>query len=193
MVFEDPGWDFRSFQLERDTKVVDAKLARTLNATDPDLSAFRKRGGKLILWHGWSDPAISPLNAIRYYESVQAKMGAGGTDSFVRLFMVPGVQHCDGGPGPTGFNGANAMKRDAEHDVNIALERWVEEGVAPSRIVAAQVQDVSAEPASGSRARGRCARIRRWRATRGRGARTRRGILCVPRRKESRTEIDRHD
>ena len=148
MVFEDPAWDFRSFQLERDTRVVDAKLARTLNATDPDLTAFRKRGGKLVIWHGWSDPAISPLNAIRYYDSVRAKMGAGGTDSFVRLYMLPGVQHCDGGPGPTGFNGANAMKRDAEHDVNLALERWVEEGVAPSRIVAAKYK-TSAEPASG--------------------------------------------
>jgi feruloyl esterase len=148
MVFEDPAWDFRSFQLERDTRVVDAKLARTLNATDPDLTAFRKRGGKLVIWHGWSDPAISPLNAIRYYDSVRAKMGAGGTDSFVRLYMLPGVQHCDGGPGPTGFNGANAMKRDAEHDVNLALERWVEEGVAPSRIIAAKYK-TSAEPSSG--------------------------------------------
>jgi feruloyl esterase len=148
MVFEDPAWDFRNFQLERDTRVVDAKLARTLNATDPDLSAFRKRGGKLVIWHGWSDPAISPLNAIRYYDSVRAKMGAGETDAFVRLFMLPGVQHCDGGPGPTGFNGANALKRDAEHDVNVALERWVEEGVAPSRIVAAKYK-TSAEPASG--------------------------------------------
>jgi len=148
MVFEDPKWDFRRFQVERDTKVVDAKLARTLNATDPDLSGLRKRGGKLVIWHGWSDPAISPLNAIRYYESVQAKMGAGETDTFARLFMLPGVQHCDGGPGPTGFNGANAIKRDAEHDVNVAIERWVEEGVAPAQIVAAKFK-TPAEPASG--------------------------------------------
>ena len=148
MVFEDPSWDFRSFQVERDTKIVDPKLARTLNATDPDLSAFRKRGGKLVIWHGWSDPAISPLNAIRYYESVQAKMGARETDAFARLFMLPGVQHCDGGPGATGFNGANAIKRDAEHDVNVAVERWVEEGVAPAQIVAAKFK-TPAEPASG--------------------------------------------
>jgi hypothetical protein len=148
MVFEDPAWDFRSFQLERDTRVVDAKLARTLNATDPDLSAFRKRGGKLVIWHGWSDPAISPLNAIRYYESVREKMGARETDAFARLYMLPGVQHCDGGPGPAGFNGANASQPDAEHDVNLAVERWVEEGVAPAQIVAAKFK-TPGEPASG--------------------------------------------
>ena len=148
MVFEDPKWDFRRFQVERDTKVVDAKLARTLNATDPDLSALRKRGGKLVIWHGWSDPAISPLNAIRYYQSVQAKMGARETDAFARLYMLPGVQHCDGGPGPAGFNDANASQRDAEHDVSVAVERWVEEGVAPGQIVAAKFK-TPGEPASG--------------------------------------------
>jgi hypothetical protein len=147
-VFEDRSWDFRSFQLERDTRAADAKLARALNATDPDLSAFRRRGGKLILWHGWSDPAISPLNAIRYYQTVQAKMGARETDTFTRLFMLPGVQHCDGGPGPSGFYGADAVKSDARHDVNLAVERWVEDGVAPAQIVAAKFK-TSAEPASG--------------------------------------------
>jgi feruloyl esterase len=75
-------------------------------------------------------------------------MGARETDAFARLFMLPGVQHCDGGPGATGFNGASAIKRDAEHDVNVAIERWVEEGVAPARIVAARFK-TPAEPASG--------------------------------------------
>src|SRR5207244_1013476 len=77
MVFQDPSWDYRRFQLERDTKVADEKFERILNATDPDLSAFRQRGGKLILYHGWSDAAISPLNTIAYYDSVKAKMGTG--------------------------------------------------------------------------------------------------------------------
>jgi feruloyl esterase len=148
MVFADPSWDFRSFQLERDTRAADEKLARTLNSTDPDLAAFRRRGGKLIVWHGWSDPGISPLNAIRYYEAVQAKMGAREADAFVRLFMLPGVQHCDGGPGPTGFYGAGALKSDPQHDVNLAIERWVEEGVAPAQIVATKFK-TAAEPASG--------------------------------------------
>jgi hypothetical protein len=148
MVFADPTWDFRRFQLERDTKGADDKLARTLNSTDPDLTAFRRRGGKLILWHGWSDPAISPLNAIRYYQAVQAKMGARETDAFARLFMLPGVQHCDGGPGRTGFYGEGALKNDAEHDVNLAIERWVEDGVAPAQIIATKFK-TAAEPASG--------------------------------------------
>jgi tannase/feruloyl esterase len=138
MVFEDPNWDFRRFHLENDMKTSDDKLARVLNATDPDLTAFRRRGGKLILWHGWSDPAISPLNAIAYYESVKAKMGADEAGEFVRLFMLPGVQHCDGGPGPAGFNAASALASDAQHDVNLAMERWVEEGVAPAHIIAAK-------------------------------------------------------
>jgi feruloyl esterase len=148
MVFEDPAWDYRSFQLERDSKAADAKLARLLNATDPDLTAFRQRRGKLIVWHGWSDPAISPLNAIAYYESVKAKMGASEADAFVRLFMLPGVQHCDGGPGPTGFNGTSALTSDPEHDVNLAIERWVEAGVAPAQIIAAKYKTGS-DPASG--------------------------------------------
>src|SRR5207302_1985264 len=100
MVFEDPEWDPRTFQLERDTRRADDKLGRVLNATDPDLGSFGQRGGKLVVYHGWSDPAISPLNAIAYYESVRAKMGAGKADGVVRLFMMPGVQHCGGGPGP---------------------------------------------------------------------------------------------
>ena len=148
MVFEDPSWDFRAFQLERDLKTADDKLARVLNATDPDLGGFRRRGGKLIVYHGWSDAAISPLSAIAYYDSVKAKMGVAEADEFVRLFMLPGVQHCDGGPGPTGWTGTSALRKDAQHDVEAALERWVEEGVAPVQIIAAKYETGS-DPASG--------------------------------------------
>ncbi len=148
MVFQDPSWDYRRFQLERDTKVADEKFERILNATDPDLSAFRQSGGKLILYHGWSDAAISPLNTIAYYDSVKAKMGKGPADEFIRLFMMPGVQHCDGGPGPAGFFGRGALSHDAEHDADFAIERWVEEGVAPAQIIAAKYKSPS-EPASG--------------------------------------------
>ena len=75
-------------------------------------------------------------------------MGARETGEFVRLFMLPGVQHCDGGPGPTGFNGITALQSDAQHDINLAIERWVEEGVAPAQIVAAKYKTGS-DPASG--------------------------------------------
>lgn len=147
MVFEDATWDPRTFQLERDTQKADDKLSRVLNATDPDLSAFRRQGGKLIVYHGWSDPAISPLNAIAYYESVKAKMGAKPADEVVRLFMLPGVQHCAGGPGPAGFYGEAALRNDPSHDVAAAVERWVEEGVAPEQIIAARYK--TDDPASG--------------------------------------------
>ena len=75
MVFEDSNWDFRKFKLDEDAELADTKMAAILNATDPDLRRFRKRGGKLIMYHGWSDAAISPVNSIDYYESVVARMG----------------------------------------------------------------------------------------------------------------------
>ena len=76
MVFDDPAWDFKTFTVDRDLKIADDKTAQRLNATNPDLSAFKKRGGKLIMYHGWSDAAIAPVNAINYYQSVVSKMGA---------------------------------------------------------------------------------------------------------------------
>jgi feruloyl esterase len=124
MVFEKPDWDWRTFNLERDVKTADAKLAQVLNATDPDLRKFRERGGKLILYHGWNDPAIAAGNTINYYESVVKRMGKNETGTFARLYMVPGMQHCGGGPGATVF------------DLAGPLERWVEEGAAPGQIIA---------------------------------------------------------
>jgi feruloyl esterase len=135
MVFEDALWDWHRFQPLRDMRVADDKAAAALNATDPDLSRFQARGGKLILYHGWSDAAIPPPNAIDYFRNVQAKMGA-KTDGFVRLFMVPGMQHCGGGTGPSVFGQNGDGPGDPEHDINMALEKWVEGGAAPASIVA---------------------------------------------------------
>jgi hypothetical protein len=136
MVFEDANWDVRKFKLEQDTKLADQKMAAILNATDPDMHPFKKRGGKLIMYHGWSDAAISPVNAIHYYDSVVKKMGS-GTSDFVRLFMAPGLQHCFMGPGPNSFGqGSLGPQGDPEHDVLSAVERWVESGVAPQKIIA---------------------------------------------------------
>src|SRR5450755_3881678 len=103
MVYNNAAWDWRTFTVDRDMQTADEKLAPVMNATDPDLKKFKARGGKLILYHGWSDAAIPPVNAIRYYESVVTKMGAKNTQPFVRLYMVPGMQHCGGGPGPYNF------------------------------------------------------------------------------------------
>jgi feruloyl esterase len=141
MVFDDANWDFRSFQFEpangfdSDVDSTDAKLGALFNATSPDMTAFRGRGGKLIQYHGWSDPDITPLNSIQYYESVANFMARGGnhglrdTKEFYRLFMVPGMQHCAGGPGATSF------------DMVEPLERWVENGVAPERVIAAHLNN----------------------------------------------------
>ena len=148
MVFQDANWDFRKFKLDDDTALADKKMAGILNATDPDLSRFRKRGGKLIMYHGWSDAAISPVNSIDYYESVVARM-KGETKDFVRLFMAPGLQHCFMGPGPNSFGQiSSGPQGDADHDILTAVERWVESVVAPEKIIATQYEN-DLEPAQG--------------------------------------------
>jgi len=125
VAYNDANWDWHGFDLDRDVKVVDDKVG-FINAVSPDLEAFRARGGKLLLYHGWNDTAISPGNTVNYYSSVLSKMGP-QQDSWVRLFMAPGMQHCGGGPGPNQVNYV------------AALERWRESGVAPDRIAASHV------------------------------------------------------
>jgi feruloyl esterase len=115
--------DWRTFDPERDLPRLTA-ISTLLNATDPDLSRFRKRGGKILMYFGWADPALNPLMGINYYEQMRQAMGA-GTDEFFRLFMLPGVLHCGGGLGPSEF------------DSITPLVEWVERGTAPERLVAA--------------------------------------------------------
>jgi feruloyl esterase len=142
MVFADENWDFKSLNAERDLKLAEQRLAPILNATDPDLGAFRKRGGKLIIYHGWNDAAIPPEMAINYYKSVVAKMGQRDSDSFLRFYMVPGMQHCILGPGPNWFGQADACTTcDARHDIVASMENWVERGVAPGAIIATKYKD----------------------------------------------------
>ncbi len=167
MVHEKPDWELARFEVERDTRLADRKLGRALNAVDPDLRPFGRRGGKLILYHGWSDPPISPLNTIDYYQKVVARAGARVADGFVRLFMAPGMLHCSGGEGPGNFQGDSALAPDADHDIDLALERWVEEGVAPARIIAARYK-AGGDPRSGAvRTRPLCPypQVARWSGT----------------------------
>ena len=138
IVYEKADWSFKSANLGEAVKLADEKTSKILNATDPDLSPFKNHGGKLILYHGWNDPAISALNTIDYWEAVRAKVGAAQTDSFARLYMLPGVQHCAGGPGPDLFPMPGAPS-DAQHSVITALETWVEQGTAPSSLIATKV------------------------------------------------------
>jgi feruloyl esterase len=120
-VFDDPNWDWKTFDFDKDVALADKKVGVIINQVNPDLSAFKRHGGKLLQYHGWNDPAISPSNSIDYFQSVQKKMG--DTASFYRLFMVPGLEHCVGGPGPGHF------------DQMSVLVDWVEKGTAPDSII----------------------------------------------------------
>jgi hypothetical protein len=138
MVYDKADWNYKDADLGEAVKAADTKMAKILNATDADLAAFKARGGKLILYHGWDDPAISALNSIDYYHSVVSAMGRENTDAFARLYMAPGMQHCSGGPGPDSFGqeGPTPMAQDAGHSLQLSIERWVEKGTAPSAIIA---------------------------------------------------------
>jgi feruloyl esterase len=141
MVYNDPNWDFKTFDLERDGKLANEKLASVLNATDPNLKAYSAHGGKLILYHGWNDAALPPMNTINYVQSVAAALGQRQANGFVRLFMAPGMQHCGGGPGPDSFGQmVSSAQSDPQHDLTLALERWVEQGVAPEQVIATKRQ-----------------------------------------------------
>ena len=139
MVYEKSDWDYKTFAVDAGLKLAEEKTASALNATDADLKPFKARGGKLILYHGWDDPAIPALNTVNYYESVLARMGAKDADSFVRLYIVPGMQHCGDGPGADSFGQVGHLKfDDPQHSVDAALEQWVEKGAAPSTIIASK-------------------------------------------------------
>jgi hypothetical protein len=137
MVFDDPSWNALTADTDAAVKAADSKTAQALNATDPDLSRFAARGGKLVMYHGWNDPAISPLNTINYYGQVQAKMGAAKTAEFVRLYMVPGMGHCAGGPGATAFGQFGLpTAKGPKYGIFDALESWEEHGTKPGDIIA---------------------------------------------------------
>src|SRR6266403_4295997 len=102
-VYGKADWNYKDASVDQAMKAADEKSAQVLNSTEANLTAFKARGGKLILYHGWNDPAISALNTINYYNDVVSKMGARETEAFARLYMVPGMQHCGGGPGTDSF------------------------------------------------------------------------------------------
>jgi feruloyl esterase len=147
MVYEKADWDYKKADLDEAVAASDKKFAKVLNATETNLKPFEAHGGKLIIYHGWNDAAISALNTINYYEDVGSKMGRAERDSFVRLFMVPGMQHCAGGPGPDIFGqGGFSPTNDPQHNIYLALEQWVEKGTAPSTVIAAKLDGASAKP-----------------------------------------------
>lgn len=136
MVYEKADWNFKSVTPDEALKAAEEKTARTLNAVDPDLSKFSGRGGKLLVYHGWNDPAISALNSIDYYQSVVKKMGKPKVEAFARLYMVPGMLHCGDGPGANSFGEEPGGPADAQRNIKLALEQWVEKGAAPGALTA---------------------------------------------------------
>ena len=145
MVFQDKNWDYHTASVEAALKAADRRTGPVLNATSPDLSRLAKHGGKLILYHGWNDPAIPALGTVDYFESVQKKMGRTAAEKFLRLYMVPGMQHCGSGPGATAIGG-NVAPFEPDRNILSALEQWVEKGVAPSTIVASKPGSAMTRP-----------------------------------------------
>jgi feruloyl esterase len=125
ILHQDPHWNPRTLDFDKEVAEADKLDHGTINAIDPNLKKFKARGGKLIMYHGWADALIVPQNSINYYQSVVKAMGgARKTEDFFRLFMVPGMGHCFGGEGPCNF------------DAFSALAQWVEDDKAPDMIIA---------------------------------------------------------
>lgn len=125
----DPAFSWKTFRFPEDLTRV-SKMAGELSPTEANLTPFKSRGGKIILYHGLSDPAISAFGTIDYYDRMTKLVGGQAqAESFSRLYLVPGMHHCAGGPGPNTF------------DMLPVLEAWVERGVAPTEVVATHTTD----------------------------------------------------
>lgn len=175
-VFNDPAWDWHSFDFSRDVAYANQKLA-AVNSVAPDLRAFAGHGGKLVLYHGWADPVVPPRSTIQYVDQVDALMGKAGASQTVRLFLVPGMGHCSGGYGPlpdgnrppSSTSGGTAPAPPSEAsllpapnpktDFLGALERWREKGIAPTKVIGSQ-----SLPTGKMRTRPICAypKVARW-------------------------------
>jgi feruloyl esterase len=149
LVFERPDWDYRTFNFDTDLAFAESKVGVLADAVNPDLSAAKRRGVKIIQYHGWNDQTLQPGYSPSYYERVTAAMGGPSkTEDFYRLFMVPGMAHCYSGPGASSFGGVGQQippARDSLHDIQTALENWVEKGTAPDKLVATKFVDDAAK------------------------------------------------
>jgi feruloyl esterase len=145
VVFEDKTWAFDKFDLKRDVALTIERVGPIMNANGTDYSAAKARGVKVIMYHGWADTSIQPEFTVQLYEKIaEANGGIDKTKDFFRLFMVPGMAHCASGAGASSFGGFTQQippTRDATHDVQTALEQWVEKGIAPDHLVASKFAD----------------------------------------------------
>ncbi len=140
---QDPAFRNIDFDFDRDTDRGMNALRAGMTVAEiynvkPDLFAFRKRGGKLILYHGWADQQVTPFATLDLYSRIKAREGQAGTDSFLRLFMMPGINHCAGGPGAGNIGGPQtpALIHDPDHDIVAALDAWVTRHKAPTMLIA---------------------------------------------------------
>lgn len=137
IVTGDPKWNVLTADPADSLRQSREKAAADLDSNDPDLSKFAANGGKLILYHGWNDQAISPWNTVNYYKSVQQQMGAAKVDTFLRLYMAPGVEHCAGGPGPSSFGQFGLpTAKGSKYGLFDSLVDWVEKGSPDEEIFA---------------------------------------------------------
>ncbi len=150
LTFEDPSWNYSTFNFDSHLAFADFKVGTLGNAIDADLTEARKRGVKIIQYHGWEDQTLQPAFSPEWFEMVADAMGGlKKTQRFYRLFMIPGMRHCSGGPGAWVVGqgtGQVPPVRDALHDVQIAVENWVEHGKAPDKFIATKytTDDVTA-------------------------------------------------
>jgi len=124
-VFNDPNWDYKTLNIEKDVPRFDKAIGTTMNSSDTNLKPFFDHGGKLLMYHGWADPGIPAGNSVLYYSEVLKGIGgASKASGSIRLFMLPGVGHCAGGDGPSTFDSLGA------------LDQWRDKGKAPDSIPA---------------------------------------------------------
>ncbi|MDE2450687.1 MAG: tannase/feruloyl esterase family alpha/beta hydrolase [Gammaproteobacteria bacterium] len=152
-VFADPAWNWWRFDWHTDPGIVAADIGPKVDAVNPDLRAFADQGGKLIMFMGWADPVGSALAAPEYYRQVEeftanhlgVKDAMPAVQKYLRLYMIPGMGHCAGGPGPTNFSTATRDSTppvgDASHDMIMALEDWVEKDEAPGSLIGTHYAD----------------------------------------------------
>lgn len=150
LTFEDPAWDYSTFDFDADMAYADLRVGTLGNAVDTDLSEAKRRGVKIIQYHGWEEQTLQPAYSPQWFDEVaRANGGVEQTQEFFRLFMIPGMRHCSGGPGAWVIGqgtGQQPPERDELNDVQTAIEAWVERGEAPGKFIATKytTDDVNA-------------------------------------------------